>query len=453
MGKDNEHEEKNGTSTITIDEESYPPPGSQRRNTRRVAIAAIVGNMIEYYDFSLYGLLAVVFAPLFFPSDNASTSVLAALVVIGAGYVSRPIGGVIFGHIGDRFGRKPVLVISLLLMGVASTVMGLLPTYASIGIAAPVILTITRMLQGISAGGETAGSQVFIVESAPEGRRGQFGALPAMAIGLGGALAFLIAGMISLVISPEDLSSWGWRIPFLLCFPLTLVCLWLRSSLEDTPEFENLESKDKVEKSPIRSVFRGHLGALVRVAILTLAALAPLHLAQTYMATHLVIKKGLPVSTVYILMALALILTLPLYPIVGKMGDKYGRSKIMAYGWALTITLIVPGFFLVDVFDNPFAIGSTVFVMMLPAGPIIGGVVYTAFTELFPANIRFSGMAIGFNLGTILAAGLGPYIAAQIVSSTGSSLSAGVWGMLCAGAGLLSLIGLQRSIDKAATDD
>ncbi|MCZ4585965.1 MFS transporter [Rhodococcus opacus] len=425
-------------------------PQQRRQSPRRVATAALVGNAVEYYDFTLYGLLAVVFAPLFFPSDNEATSLLAALVVIGAGYVSRPIGGLIFGHLGDRIGRRPVLMISLLLMGLTSTVMGLLPTYETIGLAAPVLLAVLRMLQGISAGGETAGSQVFIVESAPPGRRGPFGSLPAMGIGLGGATAFFLAAIVALSISPEDLSAWGWRIPFLLCLPLTLICVWLRTSISDSPAFKDVEARDEIVKSPVAEVVRGHFGALLRVALLTLAALAPLHLAQTYMVTHLVLTKGLPVPTVYLLMGTVVLLSLPLYPVAGWLGDKYGRVTVLAVGWSLTLVLAVPAFLLIGALDTTFAIGIVIFILLVAVGPTISGVVYTAFTEMFPANVRFSGMAMGFNFGTIFAAGLGPYLAAQLVQSTGWAVAAAFWGTACAGLGLLALLGLRGHLERGA---
>lgn len=435
------------TSTPQQDETQTPLAPRAATRFRRAAAAGTVGTVVEFYDFGLYGLLAVVFASRFFPAQNPVTSTLEALAVIGAGYLSRPVGGMIFGLLGDRIGRRPVLIASLILMGLSSTLIGVLPTYSTIGVLAPALLVLLRVFQGISAGGEVAGAQTYVVESAPRGSRGLFGSLPALGSALGAAAAFLVAAIVALSLGPDQLAAWGWRIPFLLCLPLTLICLWMRLSLEDTPEFESLVANKQVAKAPVREVLRHHLGPVTRVALLTIANLGPLQLGQTYMVTHLRLTKHMPTSTIYVLLGVCILVTIPAFLYAGRLSDRIGRRRSLLIGFSLKFILAVPAFVLIGTLNGVVAIALVVLIFNAPV-PLVGSSVYTTFTELFPTRVRFTGVALGFNVGTIIASGFGPYIAAQLVASTNWPVAAAFWGVATAGLGLLTLIGLPETSGK-----
>ena len=218
-----------------------------RRRTRRAAVAGGVGTLIEYYDFSLYGYMAVIVAPLFFPNADPIISLLSALAVFGTAYLIRPLGGIVFGHIGDRYGRKKALVATLVCMGLASTAMGLLPTYAQLGVWATFLLVLVRVAQGFSAGGEVGGSATFISESAPAHLKARYGAFTPLGSTGGFALAAAVAGTVSGLTTDAQMESWGWRIPFLLAFPLTVFCLWARSRVDET---HDLDEADKAPHCP-----------------------------------------------------------------------------------------------------------------------------------------------------------------------------------------------------------
>lgn len=223
------------------------PKAVAHADSKRAATSGFVGTLIEYYDFSLYGYMAVIIAPLFFPSGDPTVSLLAALAVFGTAYVVRPLGGIVFGHIGDKYGRKTALLGTLVCMGIGSTLMGLLPTFDQAGYYATALLVLVRLLQGFSAGGEVGGSATFISESSPSHLRATFGAFTPMGSTGGFALAAAVAGMVTAFTTPEQMSSWGWRIPFLLALPLTLLCIWARTRVKET--YEGQAVKKEVHRS------------------------------------------------------------------------------------------------------------------------------------------------------------------------------------------------------------
>src|SRR5262245_17010897 len=226
------------------------PDARRRAIGRRAAAAGYFGTLVEYYDFTVYAFLVVIIGPLFFPAESAAGSVLSTLAVFAVGYVARPIGGILIGRLGDRRGRRGALLLTVFGMGLATFAMGLLPTFDQAGVLAPILLIVVRLLQGVSAGGEAIGAVTLAAESAWPGRRGLPRPLPPFGAGTGIALAPAVVGLVTALTSPEQLAAWGWRIPLLISLPMTLVCLWFRLRLEDSPEFRSLVDRAERVSSP-----------------------------------------------------------------------------------------------------------------------------------------------------------------------------------------------------------
>jgi len=224
----------------------------------RVAAAGVVGNVLEWYDFALYGYLATIFAGQFFPSEDPLTSLIGAYAVFAIGFLARPLGGVIYGHIGDRFGRRRLLTLSVVLMGVPTFLLGLLPTYASVGILAPILLVALRFIQGISTGGEFVGSIVFLVEHAPQKRRAFFGSLANLGALIGGLLGAGVAWLMTALLPSAELYDWGWRLPFLSGIIVAGAGLWIRLGVDESPLFREMQNKGDIEEWPIRTALREH---------------------------------------------------------------------------------------------------------------------------------------------------------------------------------------------------
>jgi MHS family proline/betaine transporter-like MFS transporter len=305
------------------------PPKADTTTARRAAIAGGVGTLIEYYDFAVYGFLAVIIAPLFFPSTSPGVSILATLAVFGVAYVARPLGGIFFGRLGDRKGRRHALVITVVCMGVACGILGLLPTHSSVGVLAPVLLVIIRLAQGFSAGGEIGGAATYIAESAPPNRRGFFGSFTPVGSTLGFAVAAAVVGLVALITTDEQMSSWGWRIPFLLALPLAFVCLRVRLKLEDSPEFEEMAAKNEVAKSPLSDVVKKQPWSVLRVVGIAIAMNGSGYIGLTYFSVYLINDLGFSKDSVYWTSAVAIALACATFPLSGMLTDRFGRKPVL----------------------------------------------------------------------------------------------------------------------------
>ncbi|MFE1400739.1 MFS transporter [Nocardiopsis dassonvillei] len=421
-------------------------PVRDRRTALRAAVAGGVGTLIEYYAFSVYGFLTVVIAPLFFPSSNPATSVLATLAVFGSGYLMRPLGGIFFGRLGDRTGRKVALVSTVVSMGVCCALMGMLPTYPQAGIIAPILLVVVRMAEGFSAGGEVGGSATYIAESSPAGTRGFFGAFTPTGSTLGFAVAAAVTGAVVGLLAPEQMTAWGWRIPFLLCVPLTLLCLWARLKLEDTPDFREMETRAEVARSPFTDVLRRNPGAVLKVVGLAIATNGTGYVGLTYMNVYLINDLGHDSQDVYWLSAAVIAAACACMPFLGLLADRFGRLRVLTAGCVGYVLLAYPILLVMSQSSGLLVIGLMYLVFMVlnaalqvPAFPL--------FTELFPRAVRYTGVALGFNIGTIVAGGTAPYIAAQLVASTGDPVSPAYWVMGVAVVGLVTAFTVRSTRD------
>jgi metabolite-proton symporter len=399
----------------------------------RVIFAACIGSALEWYDFFLYGTAAaLVFGELFFPKGDPMTGTLLAFLTFGVGFVVRPLGGILFGVLGDRYGRKPVLVATLLMIGIGTTAIGLLPTYAQIGYWAPLLLVLLRVIQGLGAGAEYGGAVIYLVENAPPHRRGFWGSFAPLGVSIGNLLA---AGAFALVtpLSHEDLMSWGWRLPFLASFLLILVGIFVRLRLPETPVYtEAVVARGKVEQNPAMEALRRHPRNFMVVLGARLAENGLGYLFPVFGLSYIVTTLGVPKSDA--LSALMLAFSVELFAIVGfaSLSDRIGRRPVYLFGALAGVVFAFPFFWMV---------GTKQWAMIALAFIISRAVVIAAmfgpqaayFAELFPPQRRFAGFAFARELGSLLAGGPAPFLAAWLVATFGSWWPVACYAALLAG--------------------
>ncbi len=404
----------------------FTPTGTIAAHTdrRRVVVATIVGTTVEWYDFFIYASAAgLVFGQLFFAPAGEGFAQVLSFITVGISFLFRPFGAFLAGHFGDRYGRRLVLMLTLILMGVATTLVGLLPTYAAIGIAAPILLVLLRILQGISAGGEWGGAVLMAVEHAPKKRRGVFGASPQMGVPLGLLLASGMLALMALIAPGEAFLQWGWRVPFLLSFVLIVIGAYIRRRVEESPVFTELAERKEETRMPIVQLFRRH-ALLVIIAALVFAG----NNAVGYMTTGGYIQRyatdpkgpiGLATADVLGAVTLSAVTWLLFTFLSGWISDRIGRRTTYIVGWVLQLGGVLLLFPLVNT-------GSVVLLALGLVVLTIGlGFTYgpqaALYAELFPASIRFSGVSISYAIGAILGGAFAPTIAQAIVQATGST--------------------------------
>ncbi len=399
---------------------------------KRVLSATLVGTAIEWYDFFIYAqAAALILGPLFFAglaSDAPALAEILSFATIGISFLFRPLGAMVCGYMGDRYGRKIVLVLTLILMGAATTLIGLLPTYAQIGIWAPIILVLLRILQGFSAGGEWGGAALMAVEHAPVHRRSFFGAFPQIGVPIGMLLATGTTLLITAVIGKEAYMEWGWRIPFLLSLALIGVGVLIRRAVEESPVFEKLHERRKESSAPMRELFKNHFGTVMQTAFIFVANNAGGYLLIAFVIGYSQKVLGFPPIT-SMLMACAgatswLIFTL----LGGYLGDKWGRKRTFQVGYTILAIWVIPMWFLMDTKD------PALFVLALSVLAAGLGLSYgpqsALYAEMFPAKVRYSGVSVGYALGAILGGAFAPMIASAIMATYKQSYLIGVY-LLC----------------------
>lgn len=395
-----------------------------RRDGRRVAAACLIGNVLEYFDFALYGFFAAVLGATFFPAGSTSTQLLQSLAVFGIAFLMRPLGGVIFGVIGDRAGRRLSLSISISIMGVATALIGVLPTYASIGVAAPVLLVLLRCIQGLSVGGEWGASSAYLIETAPPGRRGIRGSFPSLGAAIGLVLGSLIALTLSLLLNAEQLAAWGWRIPFLVAAPLGLLGLYIRRRLEDTPVFREIERRGDRPKAKASDAWRrDQIRALLITFTFSWICGVGLYYLGSYVVTYLGSTVGLDRTAAVLLTGVGLVVYGALCPLAGRLSDRFGRRRTVLFGCAGHAVLGIPMFLLMSSGD-PVAILLALVLFGIVQAPINANT-SLILIELFPASTRLTNGAVGFNLGVGAPSGFGPLIGAALVVATGLDYAPG----------------------------
>lgn len=381
---------------------------------RRALVGSAVGSAVEWYDYFLYGTMAgIIFGPLFFPTDSAGTSLLLSFASFALAFVVRPIGGVIFSHIGDRIGRKKTLVITLSLMGASTMLMGLLPTYAAIGIWAPILLTALRLIQGLALGGEWGGGVLLAVEYAPTNRRGLWGAVPQTGALFGLALGSLAASLTSAIFSDEMFLSIGWRIPFILSFVLVLIGLWIRNKVDETPSFQKVKTEETAVKVPLVHTLKYHWKAVLVTIGAKFIETSTFFIFATFSISYAV-GLGYDREVALNAVLISAVLAIPAMLFFGRLSDKIGRKKVYIAGLLAMVVYAVPFFWLMSQ-------GTTLslFVAMIIGFSIIwstyGSVLGTLFAESFSANVRYTGISLGYQVGAALVGGPAPLIATALL--------------------------------------
>jgi MFS transporter, MHS family, proline/betaine transporter len=403
----------------------------------RAAVAGGLGSLVEYFDFAIYGFVAVYIAGHFFPSDEPAVGVLATMGAFTVGYLVRPLGGWYFGRMGDRHGRSKALVVTVVSMGVCTTAIGLLPGYATIGILAPIGLLVLRALQGFCAGGEVAGAASYTAESAPSHRRGFFTSFTPMGTTGGYAAAAIVVGLTTIATTPEQMQSWGWRIPFLVVAPITLVCTYFRLKLEDSPEF--LEMSDKqVAKNPLRQVLSQNPWQVLQAALLTFATFGTSTLVLAYFPTFFIKIRGFDAQPYYWMMAVVISLALLTFPVIGSLSDRFGRRAVMTAGYAALAVLAFPLFWSLENAQSLVVLGVVLLVYYVVNGVTIA-TTYLVTVEVMPRAVRYTGSALGINLGLIVIS-FGPTVAAEVVNASGSLVPVAAWAATCGVLGAATLI-------------
>ena len=398
------------------------PPTTQptSASTRKVAVATLIGTSIEWYDFFVYGsAAALVFNKLFFPTANPLTGTLLALATFGVGFVARPIGGVVFAHFGDRIGRKSMLVLSVLLMGGGTFAVGLLPTYETIGVAAPIILVLLRFVQGIGLGGEWGAAAVMAVEYAPPHRRGFFGSFPQVGVPAGLLTANLALLLMSGLLSEEAFLSWGWRVPFLASVVLVVVGLVIRLRVQESPVFTQAKSEGRIKRQPVLEVLRTQPGNVLRAAGLRFAENSTFYIHTTFVLTYGTVTLGLKRSDLLLAVIVSSVIGLASIPFYGWACDRFGRRRTVLWGSFVLLAMSWPYFWALDTRSLPVIILATVV-----AVNVGNSAVYAPqpayFSELFEPEVRYSGASIGAQGASVFAGGLAPLIATALLSATGS---------------------------------
>ncbi|MEV0947080.1 MFS transporter [Rhodococcus sp. NPDC049939] len=396
-----------------------------------------VGHFVEFYDFTLYGLTAVVISQTFFPSESAALSLLSTFAAFGVAFMIRPLGGLYFGSLGDRVGRRRVLLITLAAMGGATTVMGLLPGYDEIGPLAPVLVVLCRLVQGFCTGGESAGTPSFVFEHAPIEKRGYWINVTIAATALPSVAAGILILLLSRSMSDQSFTSWGWRIPFLLALPLALVGLYIRSRTEESDAFRVAEAERPKEFSPIREAFyENKLRMLQVVFVVGLSAMGFSFLAG-YFVSYLQTSGNLTRDTALEVSIGALALYAVLIPLAGRVGDRLGRKPMLIAGSAMLAVVSIPAFMLVTSGSVPLALsGQFLFVVALC---VYGGGCYTFFVEIFITRTRFTSAAVGYNVAYAAFAGTAPFVGTALIGITDVPSAPGYY-MAAAGAIVLILV-------------
>ncbi|WP_374761831.1 MFS transporter [Nesterenkonia aerolata] len=401
------------------------------RNLRRkVVTATFIGNFVEWFDYAVYGYLAASIAVVFFPSGNPTAQLLGAWGVFAVSFIVRPLGGFFWGWLGDRYGRKTALSWSILLMSIATFCIGLLPGYATVGILAPLLLLLVRVVQGFSAAGEYAGASAFLVEYAPKGRRGLYAAVVPASTSTGLLFGLLFVTVLTAVMGQGVVDDWAWRIPFFLAAPLGLIGHYIRTRLEDTPAFAELEEQDEVIKAPWKNLFVEHWRLLLQCLGAALLNAVAFYVLLSYMPNYLESQLNLSAGQANTMTSISLLTYIGFILLTGSLSDRLGRRRVLLSASVTMFLLAIPAFMLLD---EGFILGTIVLVIMGATLTLNDGVLPSFLSEQFPTKIRYSGFAVSFNTANALFGGTAAFFATLLISTTGSTL-APAWMLMAAAA-------------------
>lgn len=412
-------------TSAALSEARIAPAPSQRR---RAIIATVIGNGLEWFDFTVYSFFAVIIAKLFFPTGNDLTSLLLAVATFGVGFVMRPVGGIILGVYADRVGRKAALSMTILLMALGTTIIGLAPTYEQIGLFAPMLIVIARLMQGFSAGGEMGGATAFLTEYAPEKQRAFYSSWIQASIGVAVLLGAAVGTFVTSSLSTEALHSWGWRLPFLMGIIIGPVGYYIRHHLDETPTFR--ETTDKSD-SPLAEVFgkypRETAASFSMVILWTVCT----YVLLFYMPTYAIKVLNVPQTSGFIAGMVGGLAILVFAPIVGRLADRYGRRILLSSSALIIFVLAYPMFVYIN--QSPGLVSLLVFQLVF--GVLIAtytGPILAAFSEMFPAKVLSTGLSVAYNFAVTIFGGFASFIITWLIASTGSTMAPAFYVMIAA---------------------
>ncbi len=385
-----------------------------KKQTRRVLIASLVGSSIEWFDYFLYGTVAaLVFNQLFFVTEDPTVGLLLAYASFALAFFIRPFGGIIFSHIGDRIGRKKTLVLTLSLMGVATFGMGLLPTYQAIGVWAPILLITLRLVQGLGIGGEWGGALLLAVEYAPPEKRGLYGSIPQMGVTIGMFMG-TIALWLMTMLPEESFITWGWRVPFILSALLVVFGLWIRKGIDETPEFKKVQESGEIPKLPIVDTLKYHWREVLIAIGAKVVETAPFYIFSTFVVSYATTNLEFTRTNTLTAVMIATVVTTILIPVMGNLSDKVGRKKLYVTGTVGMALFAFPYFWMLQQGSVALLIIATVIGLGIIWAPITA-VLGTMFSEIFDAKIRYTGISLGYQIGAALAGGTAPLVATALL--------------------------------------
>ncbi len=389
------------------------------KQTTRVFIASLMGSAVEWFDFFLYGSLApLVFNKLFFPNIDPTIAMMVVYASFGVPFFFRPLGGILFSHLGDKVGRKKTLIMTLSLMGGATFLMGVLPDYQTIGIAAPILLVFLRICQGIALGGEWGGSMLLSVEYATKGRRGLFGSVPQIGVYLGMLLGTVSLSLLSILPSAQFL-TWGWRIPFLLSIVLVLLGLWIRGGIDETPEFKAAKDEGSLAKFPLGELLRDHWRVVLLAIGVKFIESSPFYIVAVFSISYATKFIGFTQINVFNAVTVATIITAIAIPLAGILSDKIGRVRLYALCSIITMAFAFPYFYLISS-KSLVALYIATVIGMLVSSPMTA-IQGTLYSETFDTKTRFTGISIAQSLGAAISGGMAPLVATVLLAAYNNS--------------------------------
>ncbi len=410
---------------------------------RKVIISGMLGNGLEWYDFALYGHMAFIISKLFFPNTDPVVALLATYGTFAAGFIARPFGAMMFGVIGDKFGRRTALAIAILLMAIPTGLIGVLPTYAQWGVAAPICLLIIRILQGLSMGGEFSGAITYMVEHSPKNRRAISGSAAMASLVMGFLLGSIVTTAFTTMLSVEDFESWGWRIPFLLGIIVGVVGFYIRSHCEESPVYETAKEGGTLSKRPIRDAFVKYPSNMLQAFTIYLFVTMPFYMLSIYFITFTTKQLEQPYGDSLLINTCTMLAMLVTIPISAMISDRIGRKKVLVAAIVLMMIVVYPAFLLMHDHGN----FNSILLGQVMLGLVLG--IYLApvpalLVECFPTSVRYTGMSLSYNLCAILG-GLIPMASTWLIATTGNNDSIMY---IIITSGVLSLIGLATYRDK-----
>jgi MFS transporter, MHS family, shikimate and dehydroshikimate transport protein len=417
------------------------------REIRRIAVASVIGTTIEWYDFFIYSAAAsLVFGHLFFPQVSPASATLVSIATIGVAFVARPVGGIIFGHIGDRVGRKAVLVMTLLIAGLATVLIGVLPTYSAIGATAPVLLVVLRFAQGIGLAGEWGGAVLMAAENAPRNRRGLYAGWPQLGVAFGVILANAVFLILTGSLSGQQFSSWGWRIPFLASVLLIGVGFFVRLKVMESPVFRRLEETGTKAKAPLAIVLRRYPKSLALATLAVVLNLVAFYVLMTFMLSYTTSTLGMPQDDILVgVLVSAAVLAIGT-TVASKLSDTIGRKRVIVTLYIAWLIFAFPMFALVNT-ANAWLVGLALCIGMLLTSAY--GPIAAFLAELFPPHVRYSGMSLSFQTGAVIGGAVAPLAAVALANSSMGYSGVAALVLVVAIISICAMLGL-RTPDEAA---